>query len=1695
MSKIIYSGNYASVEVVEHDNKRIVEKTLHNYVSAKNISILKKEYDISQYLSSKEVNWVRKALSIDIVSKKLSLEYIDYPTLKSIIEEYKIVDIDLFFKIAIALTKVIGELHEHHVIHKDINPNNILIDIQTCQIYLIDFGFSSRLSFETPYEQSSLFFGTLSYISPEQTGRLSHNIDYRSDYYSLGIIFYELLAGFTPFQGNYSEVIHGHIAKNPIPLQDIRQDIPSYISDIVLKLLHKNPQDRYQSNEGILHDLQKSRQWYNQHKEEKFILAEGDFISKLILSNKLYGRDKELEQILSAYREVCLAKMGFVLLGGASGTGKSVLIQEFRRLVTDKKIHFIAGKFNELHKNIPFLALNQGFTNFVDSLLTLSTQDLEKWKKNFEKYLGKNGKVITDFIPSLELIMGKQEELTILSSLESQNRFVHSFENFLEAITYDNTPIVFFIDDLQWADSSSLELFNKLIEINKLPILFITAYRPNEINSLHPTADFLSKIKKDKYFQEVQMGNLTTPHIEELLKDSLLNYEGSLEELAKVVFNKTKGNAFFVSQFLHTLYQKSLLFFDKQSKSWKSAIEQIVSLNIADNVVELVLDKLKTMDTDTQEVLKTVACIGDSFDEYVLSTILKNYRKGLDNALIHEFLYQKEAFYKFTHDKIRQACYELIGNEQKGNIHAQIGTYLYQKFIENSYDNKIFDIVNHLNIGIAYLSADIKQKLGNLNAMAGKQALVSSAYGAAFEYNQKAIFLEQKPSLQLYEQAIEAAFLVAKFDELDKLFVEAIKLEAPITQKANIYLNKMYSLDARQEFDESVSYYVDFTKQLGINLSRNPHTLSIVGELVKTKLLLSSKNKEQIIGLSLMNNPNLECFFYVTSKAISAVYVAAPNLLPILIFKRIQLSLKNGNSPFSPYAYISYAYALCFLMKQPKAGYEFAQMAISLAEKIDCPVKGEVHYLYHWGISFWQNPIQNSIFPMKDVYQENLKQGNTFVAAMALCFHLLYRLMVGEDLNGLLSDMIDIRDTLKGYQQYVCTVIFESTLTNLGHIADQNIDFDEEDALKNIYQKNDKATLCNLYFAKLFSDVILGNYEQVLAISDKIDADLKNAPLQLFSLWIPFYNTIACLAIFEEQDTLTQKNILKKAKQTQKYYQGLAKESAHNFEGLYLLISAELAKNTKQIQQARDLYDKAIQCFEKHRIVYLEALANELAARFHEKHYRSLSMYYIQNAFQLYQQWGAILKVEELAKKYHLSTYSNSEYSQSLTRSINSNSFSQSMDFHSIWKASQMLNEEVILEELLKKTMKLIMEVSGAKKGFYLEKKDDFVVRVSINIDKQEEDKKEILQENNLPMTVINYVARTQQDLLLSQAYKEYPYASDGYIKNQQINSILCFPIINKTSLRAIIYLEHQVSNHIFSKDKVEILNILASQINISIENAILYESLEEKIGERTQELILQKEELTEKNKEILSSVNYAKRIQTALQPDINSYFKDCFLLYMPRDIVSGDFYWIAQKNDCVILAVVDCTGHGIPGAFMSMIGNALLDKIVHDKEVHQPHKILELMHYSIRTMLKQEESTNRDGMDAAIISLDKKNHTMVYSGAKNPIIIIENKEMIELAANKVSIGGDQREAKRTFESVQIAIKPNMWIYAFSDGYKDQFGGKDNKKFLSKNFKQCLIQASALDAKAQEYYFSKTILDWKGNREQTDDILLIGIKT
>ncbi|MEH2229271.1 MAG: ATP-binding sensor histidine kinase [Nostoc sp.] len=1392
-----------------------------------------------------------------------------------------------FLEIAIALCNTLDVLYRERIIHKDIKPANILINPETKQVKLIDFSIASLLPRETQtLVNPNVLEGTLAYISPEQTGRMNRGIDYRTDFYSLGVTFYELLTGVLPFESNDPmELVHSHIAKLP-PLLGNREEIPQVICDIVMKLMAKNAESRYQSALGLKFDLEKClHQLHVSGKIKDFEIGLRDVCDRFIIPDKLYGRETEAETLLQAFERVSLGGTEMMLVAGFSGIGKTAVVNEVHKPIVRQRGYFIKGKFDQFQRNIPFSAFVQAFRDLMGQLLTESDVQLEEWKNQILETVGENGQVIIEVIPELEKIIGEQPPAVELSGTAAQNRFNLLFQKFTQVFTSAEHPLVMFLDDLQWADSASLKLM-QLLMADTGHLFIIGAYRDNEVNPAHPLMLTLSEIQKNQaVINTITLTPLSQSQINQLVADTLKSTETLALPLSQLVYQKTKGNPFFATQFLKALHEENLIQFNLELGCWQCDLSKINQQALTDDVVEFMALQLEKLPLATQNILKLAACIGNQFELATLAIVSEhsevetaaNLWKALQEGLIlpigdiYKFYVGAESqavtsensqnvTYKFLHDRVQQAAYSLIPNDQKQTTHYQIGQLLLQQISAQARVDRIFEIVNQLNHGTVLITQPTqREELAQLNLIACRKAKSSTAYQAAREYATVGLSLlventwqqQYEMTLALYELAAEVAMLNGNFEAMEQFIDIVIQQARSLPEKVNVYCIRIQSHISQSKLTSAIAIAQPILQQLGTAFPETPTPSDIQQEIQQIEELIGDREIADLVHLPEMTDAEKLGTLKIVNIIIPAAYLTGSALYPLLNSLSVKLSIQYGNTSTSALGYATYGNILCNFL-QIDTGSQFGSLALQIISKLDAKAsKTDVLMILGIFIVHRKSHIKETLPLLQEGYTSALEFGNLVLAGYNGHTFCLNSFWCSQPLATLEQDICAYCHNLMQLNQLTtanyCRIYWQPVLNLLGLAEHTTLlsgkALEETEFLQQLQSAKDGYGLYIFHLYKLMLCFLFGEIEPAKNHAIEVrryfmaGAGLVTEPV--FYL----YDSLLTLAQLNPQLDETSE-ALQGVIENQTKLQQWADHAPMNYQHKVDLVAAEKCRVLGQKAEAIEFYDKAITLAKANEYTQEEALANELAAKFYlDWGKERIAGEYTIAAYYAYARWGAKAKVADLEARYPqllrpILEQTRSPFSThetlftlgsvtSTSSAISSSNVSVALDLATILKASHTISAEIELENLLSSLLKIVIENAGADKCVFMLLRDShLLIKGSITTGSKPIVLQRIPIEDSqdIPHRLIYKVLHDKQTAVIVDASADRTLANDPYIIRQQPKSILCSPILHQGKLLGILYLENNLATGAFTKDRVELLNLLCAQAAISLENSRLYE-------------------------------------------------------------------------------------------------------------------------------------------------------------------------------------------------------------------------------------------------------------------------------
>ncbi|MBF2026956.1 MAG: AAA family ATPase [Oscillatoriales cyanobacterium C42_A2020_001] len=1277
------------------------------------IKVLRRDYPtFSELVQFRNQYTIAKNLNIPGIVQPLSLESVG-GGYALVMEDWGGVALSKYTKqplldgtqvlaIALQLADILHDLSQYRVVHKDLKPANILIHPETKQVKLIDFSIASLLPKETQEIQNpNGLEGTLAYLSPEQTGRMNRGIDYRSDFYSLGVTLFELLTGQLPFQSSDPmELVHCHLAQQPPSVCDVNPDLPLMLGEIIRKLMAKNAENRYQSALGLKHDLMKCQEeWHIMGKHAWFELGQRDVCDRFLIPEKLYGREAEVQTLLEAFGRVANGASELLLVAGFSGIGKTAVVNEVHKPIVRWNGYFIKGKYDQFQRNIPFSAFVQAFRDLMGQLLSESDEQLAQWQAKILAAVGENGHVLIEVIPELEQIIGKQPPAPELSGSEAQNRFNLLFQKFVQVFATPEHPLVIFLDDLQWADSASLNLMQLLMSGSDCGYLFIIgAYRDNEVFAAHPLMLTLNDIqKKQAIVNTLTLAPLSQSDINHLIADTLSCALDLALPLTELVYQKTKGNPFFTTQFLKALHEDKLITFNWVTGSWQCDVAQVRSLSLTDDVVEFMALQLQKLPAETQRMLKLAACIGAQFDLETLTIVSEQsheetaaqlwkalqegfilptsqvYKFYQDSSLVtgHSSLVEKQitndnghvtVSYKFLHDRVQQAAYSLIPTAQKKAAHLKIGQLLLQNTASEAIETSIFDIVGQLNQGIEILTEQPeKTEIAQLNLVAGRKAKVSTAYKAAAEYFAIGVQLlpengwetHYKLTFGLYREQAECEYLTGNLNAAENLFDLALNQAQDKFDKADIYAIQMYlKMTQGENIQAGFEAGLKGLSIMGMHLplTVEEQQVAINSELKEIRTKLEAANPADLFNQPEMTEPIKKVCMSLLADLWAAAYMGGHQYLSHLsMLLMVNTSLTHGNAESSGFAYCLYGMSLAN-QGDYQTAYEFGTLALKLDRHFNSTkFIYKTNNIFAHTINPYSQPLKTNLPVSRQSYQTSQEGGDVVFGVWAVSFLIWAMLVKGDHLSDVYAEtekylnyVQQVNDVNMLYaftlqRQFLLNLQDPSQPTDL--LDDQNHNDRDESGIPHIEiwrQKRNFEHGINWYcFLKLQLSYLYGRYEEAIAAANEAEPTLPSNAGFFPIIQYYFYYPLSLAALYPTANSAEKNQYWKILQQHQQTVKKWANHCPENFLHRYLLLSAEMARLTGNYAEAIEGYDRAIAAAKANEYIHEAALANELAAKFYLNWGKErIAQDYVIEAYYGYARWGAKAKVADLETRY-----------------------------------------------------------------------------------------------------------------------------------------------------------------------------------------------------------------------------------------------------------------------------------------------------------------------------------------------------------------------------------------------------------------------------------------------------------------------------
>jgi predicted ATPase/GAF domain-containing protein/tRNA A-37 threonylcarbamoyl transferase component Bud32 len=1511
----------------------IIKLTKNEYPTARELARLRREFAI---LRDIETPRTPRARSLEERGRGVALVMDDlgHGTLRDLLDRGPL-DIETTLTIAISLSDVLAEVHRRGVIHKDITPRNIVVDEATKDVYLIDFGISARLAEEMhlPGGPSGLE-GTLVYIAPEQTGRMNRAVDLRADLYSLGAVLYEMLTDTLPFPADdAAELIHSHLARSAASPHERESSVPVTLSAIVMTLLAKTPEDRYQSDAGLRADLEEClTQLREKGRIDPFPLRRRDKATELRRPQRLYGRERDLEVLADAFERARLRGPELVLVSGYSGIGKSALVNEMHKLTAREGGYFVSGKFDHISREMPLAPVMHAFRDLILQVLTEPPQSLAQWKADLLHALGGNGRLLTDLVPELELIIGPQPEPPALSPNQAKNRFEMTLQNFLDVFADPDHPLVIFLDDLQWIDPASLSLLKLLlVDAYSQHMVIIGAYRENEVGPGHPLALTLDELRRrGRSSTDIHLRPLDQPTVQKLVADTLTSSEAEVAELAASIHEKTQGNPFFVYQFMVALKDEGLLCFDAAAGEWRWEIERVRTANVTDNVVDLMVSKLQRLSSSTRQALTLAACIGSSFDLRTLSIIGEkaitemaaalwqamregyvipldgDYRLLEDGAATSELPADFNVRYRFIHDRILHAAYMLVDPERKRRLHLSIGRLLRRRAGNELRDEDLLEIVRHLNPGAEGIDDPAERlDLARLNLRAGRRARAATAWRAAADYFRAGLSLLRDSDWEtdfelcfsLHVEGAESEYLADDIERAKALFESVLPRTRSELERATICRVRMRILFSLGRFPEAVKVGGEGLVSLGYpwNPEEAESQAVFMAELAQVEENLGGRRIEELLDAPEITDPKLRATLELFDVMGITAYQLGSNAFGVITLKAVNLALKHGNTDVCAFPFSSLGYVLALLFGRVADGLAFAKLALDLNKKYPNAMQiSRINICYACCIPM-KGTLRDAEPYLNIARQAGLESGDLSMLGVACYLAPIMKLGAGDQIEDVLEvaekDLALVRRTREAV--WIASVVLvrqtAACLAGRTHgrtsLSDDSIN--EDTLMGSLNDVEHGNSTFHYHYLKLVLHSLYRETAAAVASGEAAEARAMyvggNPQTKLMSFYLCMTN-LALPPAASPEEVERRAQVMARHRGALDSY---AASSPKSFLHMKVLVDAEAARAGGEFEQAARFYENAITLSQENKAPHIEALANELCARF----YMGLGAtkaagVYMKDAYRAYIHWGAMAKAEALETEYayvmpslgrdkgsgkRTTTTTSTDITSTSSNLLTRTSLGSLRDAALVVRAAQAIAGEVDLPKVIDRLASLVLENAGAQRGALILSRDGELVLTAIFGDAssavEEGHGRPLSEGDNIPESIVLYVARTQDPLVLDDSGAVMRFSEDAYIAKGAPKSILCLPLLHQSRLSGVLYLENRVMTGVFNAARVELLALLSAQAAIAIENARLISNVRaanaevQRSNERLEvEVAHRTEELGRANKDLLAAKERLER-------------------------------------------------------------------------------------------------------------------------------------------------------------------------------------------------------------------------------------------
>jgi PAS domain S-box-containing protein len=1463
--KTIYESEktkiYRAVDISENNENEVVIKVLNKRKpNAVDIGKIRNEYMIVNKIDHPNV--IRNYDMITFNgSPAIVMEDIGGESLLRIWEKSKRSLIEKI-QIACQIATALEGIHKKNIIHKDINPANIIWSPMLDIIKIIDFGISNVRS-EHYYKNvnTNKLEGTFAFMAPEQTGKMNRIVDHRSDLYSYGCTLYWLFTGNYPFvEKDPSKLLYAHIAKYPKSPASLNKKIPDVISDIIMKLMAKDTDNRYLGIVGVKHDLECCK---NQFKKEKkisnFKIAQNDILKKFQIPKVLYGRASEKKIILSKFENACKGNVPELLLvTGESGSGKTLLVKELQRSIAERNGLYLSGKFDEMESSIPHGGIIQVLEELFEYLLQESQKRLDAWKEKINSAIRPNGRILIDVVPNAKIIIGSQPKLIDVPAHETENRFIQTIKNIVEIFAKKESPLIIFFDDLQWSDSVTLQIIEEIMFSKINYLLLICAYRDKEVSKNHPLSLMLDKLQQHKInVKKIVLNPLKKDDVKFFVEDTLKCGNPQMSsELGELLYITTKGNPFHMVQLMPELQRAGIFTYCKTEKGWSWDKEKLNELDIMSNVVKFMINKLRLLTRGAQKTIISAACINNVFDMEIIRIACgigaRRAYKDISEAINLGFIVPSENYkymdeknsgvdikLRFYHDRIREAAYELLDEEEKKILHHEIGQKFLEEYYKNNANISVFDVVKQLNHSPEKIIENTKKnEIAKLNLNAGRKASSTAAWKQAFEYYETAINMlsvddwdkNYELMISLYTDAVRAACIKSDFVKMERLACVALENAKTILDKCKIWETQLKALIAQAKLQEANDLGIQSLHYLGINIRENIPKMFMMLSLFKT--IISLKKIKRVLSTRIITDPKIIAAARILTEMLPGAYMSGKKTFFSIVLNSINIIKKYGYYPDTAWGLVCYS-GLLRTVNIKHTSAQYAEVALKLADRPDAKLfRAKIIYAVTAFSLIWSEPYKCLIQRVMEGYKSGAETGDVEYAAFNIYCHFYLRFISGEHLDSIKVAMIENEHKTHRHQTvwgFYC--LYLQLIDNLRDQSANPINLtgnycDEDSVIKEYGKGFNNVGYFDFYTKKLMLTFLFYQTDLAVKAAREIDKYYEAAILKHDMPVAILYKALLLVDLIRKDHKKRNANHKKQLKRYKQKMKTWADQQRENYGHKYYLIEAEFKSLEGRTKRADEYYNKAVELAEENGIVQELALSIERFA-IHCKINNNIDDYNkkIVQAFDIYKSWGAIAKCKAMIKQYKKIFKDKEEplfypflEEERLQSKESNDSEMSAIDLQAVIRASRVISKKMDISSLSESLLSIVVENSGAQKGLFL-------IQSERDINVQSNYKNRIEGDEGYPKSVINYSVSTRNAVAIDDITKSN-YINDKYFRENHTKSLLCIPLVRNNKTVAVIYLENSLTTNTFTKERVKVAEAIASHATILFENSLLYSAV-----------------------------------------------------------------------------------------------------------------------------------------------------------------------------------------------------------------------------------------------------------------------------